>query len=82
MFRRIWSMSLINTGKIKDETFQGMSYEDIQPIFEKDVLDLHKLVKARYMTSSPEGYDLMLWGDLKILFEPDEEDEDRRNHKD
>ncbi|GKB47722.1 putative ribonuclease H-like domain-containing protein [Tanacetum coccineum] len=24
-------------------------------------LDLHRLVKARYMTSSPEGYDLMLW---------------------
>ncbi|GJY57098.1 hypothetical protein Tco_0456213 [Tanacetum coccineum] len=40
----------------------------------QDVLDLHRLVKARYMTSSPEGYDLMLWGDLKILFEPDEED--------
>ncbi|GJZ66010.1 hypothetical protein Tco_0622706 [Tanacetum coccineum] len=30
-----------------------------------DVLDLHKLVKARYMTSSLEGYELMLWGDLK-----------------
>ncbi|GJT89503.1 hypothetical protein Tco_1078348 [Tanacetum coccineum] len=44
-----------------------------------DVLDLHRLVKARYMTSSPEGYDLMLWGDLKILFEPDEEDEVWRN---
>ncbi|GKB66633.1 hypothetical protein Tco_0928045 [Tanacetum coccineum] len=41
----------------------------------QDVLDLHKLVKARYMTSSPEGYDLMLWGDLNIMFEPDEEDE-------
>ncbi|GJT46386.1 hypothetical protein Tco_0955101 [Tanacetum coccineum] len=40
----------------------------------QDVLDLHRLVKARYMTSSLEGYDLMLWGDLKTLFEPDEED--------
>ncbi|GKE89428.1 hypothetical protein Tco_1566903, partial [Tanacetum coccineum] len=27
------------------------------------------------MTTSPEGYDLMLWGDLKTLFEPDKEDE-------
>ncbi|GJY96341.1 hypothetical protein Tco_0513251 [Tanacetum coccineum] len=43
------------------------------------VLDLHRLVKARYMTSSPEGYDLMLWRDLKIIFEPDEEDEVWRN---
>ncbi|GKA48200.1 hypothetical protein Tco_0741158, partial [Tanacetum coccineum] len=39
------------------------------------VLDLNRLVKATYMTSSPKGYDLMLWGDLKILFEPAEEDE-------
>ncbi|GKA40868.1 uncharacterized mitochondrial protein-like protein [Tanacetum coccineum] len=44
-----------------------------------DVLDLHRLVKASYMTSSPEGYDLMLWGDLKILFESNEEDEVWRN---
>ncbi|GKB64684.1 RNA-directed DNA polymerase [Tanacetum coccineum] len=44
-----------------------------------DVLDLHRLVKARYMTSSLEGYELMLWGDLKILFEPDKEDEVWRN---
>ncbi|GJS13875.1 retrovirus-related pol polyprotein from transposon TNT 1-94 [Tanacetum coccineum] len=45
----------------------------------QDVLDLHRLVKARYMTSSSEGYDLMLWGDLNILFEPDEEDNVWRN---
>ncbi|GJY23667.1 hypothetical protein Tco_0397325 [Tanacetum coccineum] len=41
----------------------------------QDVLDLHSLVKERYMISSPKGYDLMLWGDLKTLFELDEEDE-------
>ncbi|GKC22059.1 hypothetical protein Tco_1024209, partial [Tanacetum coccineum] len=33
------------------------------------------LVEERYATSRPEGYDLMLWGYLKILFQPDEEDE-------
>ncbi|GKB61352.1 putative ribonuclease H-like domain-containing protein, partial [Tanacetum coccineum] len=33
------------------------------------------LVKERYDTTSPEGYDLLLWGDLKTLFEPCEEDE-------
>ncbi|GJV12543.1 hypothetical protein Tco_1354084 [Tanacetum coccineum] len=46
----------------------------------QDVLDLHRLVKERYATSRPEGYDLMLWGDLKTLFELDEEDEVWRNH--
>ncbi|GJR32300.1 hypothetical protein Tco_1108532 [Tanacetum coccineum] len=53
--------------------------EMLEDFDRQDVLDLHRLVKARYMTSSPEGYDLMLWGDLKILFEPDEEDEVWRN---
>ncbi|GJV99821.1 hypothetical protein Tco_1555073 [Tanacetum coccineum] len=41
----------------------------------QDIMDLHRLVQERYATSRPEGYDLMLWGDLKILFQPDEEDE-------
>ncbi|GKC40407.1 hypothetical protein Tco_1052791 [Tanacetum coccineum] len=41
----------------------------------QDVIDLYRLVKERYKTTSPEGYDLLLWGDLKTLFEPSEEDE-------
>ncbi|GJS02762.1 hypothetical protein Tco_0319270 [Tanacetum coccineum] len=36
---------------------------------------IQRLVKNRYSASSPEGFDLMLWGDLHTLFEPDEEDE-------
>ncbi|GJS13508.1 hypothetical protein Tco_0407980 [Tanacetum coccineum] len=40
----------------------------------QDVMDLHSLVEERFATSRPEGYDLMLWGDLKTVFEPDEED--------
>ncbi|GJR27811.1 beta-glucosidase 46-like protein isoform X1 [Tanacetum coccineum] len=32
---------------------------------------LQKLVKERYSTTAPEGFDLMLWGDLHTLFEPD-----------
>ncbi|GJZ23808.1 hypothetical protein Tco_0561267, partial [Tanacetum coccineum] len=40
-----------------------------------DVEQLFRLVKERYNTSAPEGFDLMLWGDLHTLFEPDNEDE-------
>ncbi|GJT88382.1 hypothetical protein Tco_1070099 [Tanacetum coccineum] len=40
-----------------------------------DVEELFRLVKERYNTSTPEGFDLMLWGDLHTLFEPDEDDE-------
>ncbi|GJY37687.1 hypothetical protein Tco_0424051 [Tanacetum coccineum] len=47
----------------------------------QDVMDLHRLVKERYDTTSPEGYDLLLWGDLKTLFEPCEEDEVWRNQQ-
>ncbi|GKA27179.1 hypothetical protein Tco_0713347 [Tanacetum coccineum] len=36
----------------------------------KDVLDLYRLVKERFETTSPEGYDRLLWGDLITLFEP------------
>nr|GEW47960.1 hypothetical protein [Tanacetum cinerariifolium] len=40
-----------------------------------DVLDLYRLVKQRYETISPEGYDILLWGYLITLFESSEEDE-------
>ncbi|GJW12624.1 putative ribonuclease H-like domain-containing protein [Tanacetum coccineum] len=41
----------------------------------QDIVELYRLVKERYSSSKPEGYDLMLWGDLYTLFEPDEESE-------
>ncbi|GKC03615.1 hypothetical protein Tco_0995225 [Tanacetum coccineum] len=36
----------------------------------QDIVDLYRLVQERYETTRPEGYDLLLWGDLKTLFEP------------
>ncbi|GJY00130.1 hypothetical protein Tco_0357148 [Tanacetum coccineum] len=41
----------------------------------QDVLDLYRLVKERFETTSPEGYDRLIWGDLITLFEASEEDE-------
>ncbi|GJT13177.1 copia protein [Tanacetum coccineum] len=48
----------------------------------QDIMKLYRLVKERYSSSKPEGYDLMLWGDLHILFEPDEESEIWMNQND
>ncbi|GJX01412.1 putative ribonuclease H-like domain-containing protein [Tanacetum coccineum] len=48
----------------------------------QDVIDLHRLVNERYKTTSPKGYDLLLWGDLKTLFKPNEEDELWKNQQD
>ncbi|GJY80329.1 hypothetical protein Tco_0493080, partial [Tanacetum coccineum] len=44
-----------------------------------DVEELYRLVKERYRASRPKGYDLMLWGDLHTLFEPNEDDEIWKN---
>ncbi|GJZ39317.1 hypothetical protein Tco_0585880 [Tanacetum coccineum] len=41
----------------------------------QDVLDLYRLVKERFETASPEGYDRLLWGDLITVFEPSEDNE-------
>ncbi|GJS91015.1 hypothetical protein Tco_0773651 [Tanacetum coccineum] len=45
--------------------------------FDRDDLEnLYKLVKARYRSTRPvEDLDLVLWNDLKIMFEPHVEDE-------
>ncbi|GJU51551.1 hypothetical protein Tco_1221106 [Tanacetum coccineum] len=48
--------------------------EMLEDFDRQDVEELYRLVKKRYSASRPEGYDLMLWGDLHTLFEPDEED--------
>ncbi|GJX09506.1 hypothetical protein Tco_0199365 [Tanacetum coccineum] len=41
----------------------------------EDLEDLYKLVKAKYESTNPvEDLDLLLWGDLKTMFEPHVED--------
>ncbi|GJR64015.1 hypothetical protein Tco_0010080 [Tanacetum coccineum] len=40
-----------------------------------DVLDLYRMVKERFETVSPEGYDKLLWGDLISVFKPSKDDE-------
>ncbi|GKB03018.1 putative ribonuclease H-like domain-containing protein [Tanacetum coccineum] len=48
----------------------------------QDLVDLHRLVKERYVSRALEGYDLILWGNLKNMFEPSEEDDVWRNQHD
>ncbi|GJT15951.1 hypothetical protein Tco_0874657 [Tanacetum coccineum] len=40
----------------------------------QDLVDLHRLVMKRFEDNAPEGYNLFLWGDLKIMFEPNVKD--------
>ncbi|GKB24076.1 hypothetical protein Tco_0863477 [Tanacetum coccineum] len=48
----------------------------------QDVLELYRLLKERFQTASLEGYDLLLWGDLKTMMKPNGEDEIWRNQQD
>ncbi|GJY48939.1 hypothetical protein Tco_0438895 [Tanacetum coccineum] len=41
----------------------------------QDLEDLQRLAMKRFEDNAPEGYNLLLWGDLKILFEPNAKDE-------
>ncbi|GJW12546.1 hypothetical protein Tco_1578373 [Tanacetum coccineum] len=66
-------------GSVKHyKLFSAMLYD----FDRQDMLELYRLVKERFQTASPEGYDLLLWGDLKTLIEPNEEDEIWRNQQD
>ncbi|GJR65622.1 hypothetical protein Tco_0011687 [Tanacetum coccineum] len=66
-------------GSVKHyKIFSAMLYD----FDRQDVLELYRLVKERFQIASPEGYDLLLWGDMKTLIEPNEEDEIWRNQQD
>ncbi|GJX35724.1 hypothetical protein Tco_0247281 [Tanacetum coccineum] len=41
----------------------------------KNLNDLYKLVQERFQDHPLEGHDLLLWGELRMLFDPDEKDE-------
>ncbi|GJZ76650.1 putative ribonuclease H-like domain-containing protein [Tanacetum coccineum] len=59
-------------GSVKHyKIFSAMIYD----FDRQDVLELYRLVKEIFQTASPEGYNLLLWGDLKTLIDPNEEDE-------
>ncbi|GJR85365.1 hypothetical protein Tco_0209376 [Tanacetum coccineum] len=48
----------------------------------KNLEDLYKLVKAKYESTRPvEDLDLLLWGDLKTMFEPHVEDKVWKNQQ-
>ncbi|GJS74803.1 putative ribonuclease H-like domain-containing protein [Tanacetum coccineum] len=40
-----------------------------------DFIELHSLVMQRFSTRTPEGIDLVLWGDLRIMFEETADDD-------
>ncbi|GJU63428.1 hypothetical protein Tco_1245263 [Tanacetum coccineum] len=58
----------------KSQTYMNFS-QMLKSVDRKDLEDLYKLVKAKYESTRPvEDLDLLLWGDLKTMFESEVED--------
>ncbi|GJZ89524.1 hypothetical protein Tco_0661306 [Tanacetum coccineum] len=52
------------------------TFESMLKSFNRHNLEvLHRLVMERFQDNTPEGYNLMLWGDLKILVDPEQDDD-------
>ncbi|GJU62115.1 hypothetical protein Tco_1243950 [Tanacetum coccineum] len=49
-------------------------YEMIKLFDRMDLAEVHSLVMKKFKTTPPEGIDLLLWGDLRIMFESKEDD--------
>ncbi|GJX26095.1 hypothetical protein Tco_0232391 [Tanacetum coccineum] len=43
-------------------------FEMIKLFDRMDLVEIHSLVMKRFETTPPEGIDLLLWGDLRIMF--------------
>ncbi|GKA87366.1 hypothetical protein Tco_0809130 [Tanacetum coccineum] len=78
-FLRCVILSYLLALEITCSCFHDFIDKDLIDLVLPYVMDLYRLVKERYSASRPEGYDLMLWGDLYTLFEPDGEDEIWKN---
>ncbi|GJS92306.1 hypothetical protein Tco_0774942 [Tanacetum coccineum] len=46
-----------------------------------DLVEIHNLVMKRFETTPPEGIDLLLWGNLRIMFKSKEDDELWKNQE-
>ncbi|GKC45265.1 hypothetical protein Tco_1062987 [Tanacetum coccineum] len=82
-----WEYKLLGNVDAKDmyvykltRTNGSSSYHgDLQAFLRRldrqDLNDLYRLVQERFQDHPLKGHDLLLWGDLRMLFDPDEKDE-------
>ncbi|GKB29803.1 hypothetical protein Tco_0869204 [Tanacetum coccineum] len=58
------------------------TFSEMIKLFDRmDLVEIHSLVMKRFETTPPEGIDLLLWGDLRIMFESKEDDELWKNQE-
>nr|GEZ51193.1 hypothetical protein [Tanacetum cinerariifolium] len=61
----VYKLTRLDGSYIHFSTFSRM----LKVLDTQDVLDLHKIIMERFSSNDLEGYDLILWGDLKTLVE-------------
>ncbi|GJU30477.1 hypothetical protein Tco_1174066 [Tanacetum coccineum] len=77
------SMHIYKIIRADGNTSYHKTFESMLKRFDRqDLVDLHRLVMKRFEDNTPEGYNLMLWGDLKTMFEPNAEHEVWSNQQD
>ncbi|GJX60569.1 hypothetical protein Tco_0291959 [Tanacetum coccineum] len=58
------------------------TFSEMIKLFDRmDLIEIHSLVMKRFETTPPEGIDLLLWGDLRTMFESKEDDELWKNQE-
>nr|GFB48859.1 hypothetical protein [Tanacetum cinerariifolium] len=62
---RMWSTDVSDEEETVDPKI--LSTNMLRKFDRQDLVDLHRLVMKRFEDNSPEGYNLLLWGDLKKL---------------
>ncbi|GJS39590.1 ribonuclease H-like domain-containing protein [Tanacetum coccineum] len=55
-------------------SYHGDMQAFLRRLDKQDLNDLYRLVQERFQDHPLEGHDLLLWGDLKMLFDPNEKD--------
>ncbi|GJZ34421.1 hypothetical protein Tco_0580238 [Tanacetum coccineum] len=76
---------LKHVGNFKHAELKIKKFEEIQALYEKikrsdeDFISIgsaeDEKTRSKYQGEIPEGFDRVLWGDLMIMFNPDDENE-------
>ncbi|GJZ56141.1 hypothetical protein Tco_0611334 [Tanacetum coccineum] len=59
----------------RSSSYHGSIQAFLRRLDRQDLNNLYSLVQERFRDHPLEGHDLLLWGDLRMIFEPDENNE-------
>ncbi|GJT43805.1 putative ribonuclease H-like domain-containing protein [Tanacetum coccineum] len=76
------SEEVINVTPLADGSYKTyrVFWEMLKDFDRVDLLMLYRVFNEKYASTRPGFDDLLLWGDMKVMFDPDEEDEVWKNH--